>query len=133
MKKTQTAVEAMAGAGILPRQNLKAERVQEDLAAAQVQVQDRLKAERVQKLLKAMTGWKLASGEAAIDCVKVFPTPEVAALYGAFVSRFASAAGYFVTLSFAGGQVGLTVSAPQLSGSPGELTESVFAFARQLG
>lgn len=133
MAKTQTAVEAMAAGGILPRQNLKAERVQEGLAAAQVQVQDRLKAERVQELLKAMTGWKLAAGEAALASVKVFPTPEVAALYGAFVSRFASAAGFFVTLGLAGGQVALTVCPPQLSGGPGELTEAVFAFARQLG
>lgn len=133
MKKTQSAVEARAVGGILPRQNLKAERVQEDLTAAQVQVQDRLKAERVQELLAAMTGWKLSAGAAALESVKVFPTPEVAALYGAFVSRFASAAGFFVALSLAGGLVALTVYPPQVNCSAGELTEAVFAFARQLG
>ncbi|HEV8581859.1 MAG TPA: hypothetical protein VGX68_22550 [Thermoanaerobaculia bacterium] len=95
-------------------------------------VAQRLKAERVQEELKAMAGWAPAAEEAAIERVRVFPTPEVAALYGAFVSRFASAAGLFVTVSFAGGQVGVTVSAPQVDGCRGELTESVLAFARQL-
>jgi pterin-4a-carbinolamine dehydratase len=93
----------------------------------------KLKSERVQEELKAMTGWKLAHEEKAIDRVRVFPTSEVAALYGAFVSRFASAAGFSVTVSLSGGQVGLTVYAPQLNGCPAELTESVLAFARQIG
>jgi pterin-4a-carbinolamine dehydratase len=97
------------------------------------EAEERLKSERVQEALKAMTGWKLAHEEAAIERVKTFPTPEVAALYGAFVARFASAAGFFVTLDLAGGQVAVTVRGPQINGCWGEVTESVLAFARQLG
>jgi len=96
-------------------------------------VQQRLKSERVQEELRAMAGWGLANGEAAVECVKTFPTPEVAALYAAFVTRFAGAAGFFVTVDLAGGQVGVTVCGPQINGCWGEVTESVLAFARQLG
>ena len=131
MKKTQSAVEVPAG-GILPRQNLKAERVQEDLTAAQVKGKDRLKAERVQELLATLIGWRLGA-DGALERTKVFPTPEVAALYGAFVSRFASAAGFFVALSLVGAKVGLLVFPPKRKGAPGEPTDEVFAFARQLG
>jgi pterin-4a-carbinolamine dehydratase len=93
----------------------------------------RLKSERVQEALKAMPAWGLAHGEQAIASAKVFPTPDVAASYGAFVSRFASAAGYSVTVSLTGGQVCVTLYAPQVNGCPGELTESVLGFAKQLG
>src|SRR5262245_13546418 len=95
-------------------------------------LQQRLKSERVQEELKAMTGWALAHEEQAIVCVKTFPTPEVASLYAAFVSRFASAAGFSVSMSLWGGQVCVTVFAPQINGCPGELTLPVLAFARQL-
>jgi pterin-4a-carbinolamine dehydratase len=93
----------------------------------------RLKSERVQEELKAMAGWTLAAEEKAIERVRTFPTPEVAALYGAFVSRFASTAGVFVTVSLAGGQASVTVYGPQINGCWGEVTESVLDFARQLG
>lgn len=94
--------------------------------------EQRLKSERVQEELRAMPGWKLAHEDKAIDRVKVFPTPEVAALYGAFVSRYASAAGFQATVSFSGGQVNVTVYAPPVNGCAGELTEAVLAFARHL-
>ena len=93
----------------------------------------KLKSERVQEELKAMPAWQLARDEKAIACVKTFPTPEVAALYAAFASRFASAAGFAVTVSLSGGQVCVTVYAQQINGCPGELTESVLGFAKQLG
>jgi pterin-4a-carbinolamine dehydratase len=93
----------------------------------------RLKSERVEEELQAMSGWALAREEKAIECVKTFPTSEVAALYAAFVSRFASAAGFFVTVSLAGGQVCLTVFPPQSNGCRGEVVDlPVLAFARQL-
>ncbi len=92
----------------------------------------RLKSERVQEELRAMPGWELAHEEKTIERVKVYPTPEVAALYAAFVTRFASAAGFFVNVGLSGGQACVTVYAPQINGCPGEVTESVLAFARQL-
>jgi len=97
------------------------------------EVQQRLKSERVQEELKAMAGWGLAQEETAIERVRTFPTPEVAALYVAWVTGFASATGIYVTVELAGGQVGVTVGGPQVSGCWGEVTESVLAFARQLG
>jgi len=96
-------------------------------------IQQRLKSERVQEELKAMAGWNLAQEETAIQCVKTFPTSEIAALYAAWVTRFAGAAGLFVTVELAGGQVAVTVCAPQVNGCWGEVTESVLAFARQIG
>jgi hypothetical protein len=124
---TQTAVEqkppqlpANPGGGAVPPESSDGGGVQ------------RLKSERVQEELKTMAGWTPAQEEQAIECVKTFPTPEIAALYAGFVSRFAAAAGFPVALSLAGGQVGVTVFAPQVNGCPGELTLPVLAFARQL-
>ncbi len=93
----------------------------------------RLKSERVQEELRAMSAWELAAHEdGAIESVKSYPTPEVAALYAAFVLRFASAAGFAATVDLTGAQVCVTVYAPQINGCPGELTLPVLAFARQL-
>jgi pterin-4a-carbinolamine dehydratase len=92
----------------------------------------RLKSERVQEELKAMAGWALANEDKGIERVKTYPTPEVAALYAAFVTRFASAAGYFVTVDLAGGWVCVTVYAPQVNGCPSEVDLPVLAFARQI-
>ncbi len=97
------------------------------------EVQERLKSERVQEELRAMPAWQLAHEEKAIESVKTFPTPEVAALYAAYAARYGTAAGYPVTVSISGGQVCVTVFAPQVNGCAGDLTESVLAFARQVG
>jgi pterin-4a-carbinolamine dehydratase len=94
---------------------------------------EHLKSERVQEALRAMPAWQLAHQEMAIQSVKAFPTPEVASLYAAFAARYGAAAGFPVTVSIAGGQVCVTVFAPQVNGCAGDLTESVLAFARQLG
>ena len=102
-------------------------------AGAPPEAQERLKSERVQEELKAMPAWQLAHEEKAIESVKTFPTPEVASLYAAFAARYGAAAGFPVTVSIAGGQVCVTVFAPQVNGCAGDLTESVLAFARQLG
>ena len=93
----------------------------------------RLKSERIQEELKAMPAWELVDEEEAIDCVKNFPTTYVAALYTAYVTAYAAAAGFSVTLSVTGGQVCVTVYAQPINGCPGELDLPVLAFARQLG
>ena len=91
----------------------------------------RLKSERVQEELKAMPAWQLAH-EKAIESVKTFPTPEVAALYAAYAARYGTAAGYSVTVSISGGQVCVSVYAQETDVCLGELSLPVLAFARQL-
>jgi hypothetical protein len=132
--------------GVLPRQRLKAERVQDELAAEVPitgdgfvlaldpgRVQGRLKAERVQEELKAMAGWRLAAEGKSIYCAKVFPTAEVARHYGTFVNAYAGALGLPVLMSTSGGNLVVTLYAPRSRGRAGLLTESVLDLARRLG
>ena len=138
---------------MLPRQNLKAERVQDELAAEPDElpvevplngdgfvlaldpgkVQERFKAEQVQEALKAMAGWRLAAEGKSIYCAKVFPTAEVARLYGTFVNAYAGALGLPVLMSISGGNLVVTLYAPRSRGRAGLLTESVLELARRLG
>jgi hypothetical protein len=127
--QTQTAVEPRSTAyspATAP------ERPSPNAAPPEVAV-EHLKSERVQEALRAMPAWQLAHQEMAIQSVKAFPTPEVASLYAAYAARYGAAAGFPVTVSIAGGQVCVIVFAPQVNGCAGDLTESVLAFARQLG
>jgi pterin-4a-carbinolamine dehydratase len=95
--------------------------------------EQKLKSERVQEELKAMAGWAAIDRETAIEGVKTFATPEIAGLYGGFVTQCAAATGHPVTVSVNGNQVCVTVYTPDIDGCPGELTLSVLAFVRQLG
>lgn len=144
--KTQKEVNRLDPESTLPRQHLKAERVQDALTAEEPLdgegfalalhpggVQGRLKAERVQEELKTMPGWRLASGGKAIDRAKAFPNAEVARLYSGFVSAFAGSLGLPVVTSTAGGQVIVTLHAPRGHGRVGPLTEGVLELARRLG
>lgn len=144
--KTQTEVKKLDPESTLPRQRLKAERVQDALSAdAPLDgggfvlplhpggVRGRLKAERVQQELKAMPGWRLAPGGKAIDRAKAFPSAEAARLYSGFVTACAGALELPVVTSTAGGQVIVTLHAPRSHGRVGPLTESVLELARFLG
>jgi hypothetical protein len=144
--KTQNAGKQKDPNSILPRQNLKAERVQDELTAEEPLdgqgfvialhpggVQGRLKAERVQDELKLMPGWRMVPGGKAIDRAKAFPNAEVARLYSGFVTAYAGALDLPVVTSTAGGQVIVTLHAPRGHGRVGPLTESVLELARQLG
>jgi hypothetical protein len=144
--KTQREVKTLDSVSTLPRQKLKAERVQDALAAASPVdgdgfvlplypggVRGRLKAERVQQALKAMPGWRLASGAKAIDRAKAFPNAEAARLYSGFVAACAGALALPVVTSTAGRQVIVTLHAPRSHGRVGPLTESVLELARLLG
>lgn len=146
MGTKQKEVEQKLVGTALPKQNLKAERVQDPeaadgpsdgggfiLALHPQGVQERLKAERVQEELKAMPGWRLASGGKAIHRAKAFPTAEVARLYGTFVTGYAGALGLPVLTSSSGGQVVVILHAPRSHGRIGQLTESVLDLARRLG
>jgi len=107
-----------------PVDSLKAERVQ--LAAEPYS--ERLKAERVQSRLKGMPGWRLAAGGKAVDRLRQFPNPRVAADFAGFLAQFASHTGQPVGVELAGQRLTITVRA---RGSG--LTEAVLDFAQALG
>lgn len=52
-----------------------------------------LKPERVQEYLKAMAGWRLMPGDAAIGRVREFADQGAASAYAAFVAELASGRG----------------------------------------
>jgi hypothetical protein len=93
----------------------------------------RLKAERVQEMLQAMPQWRRTLGGKAINRVKAFPTPAVAALYGGYVIGLAGSLGLPVTVSVAGGQVLVTLHERRKHGYLVEITETVVDFAQQIG
>ena len=92
-----------------------------------------LKSERVEEALKAMPDWEVTLEGQAITRVKELPTPEVAALYTAYLTGFAGSFGQPVAMSVSGGLVLVTLYAPRRGDCMGGLTESVLDFARQIG
>ena len=96
-------------------------------------VRQRLKAERVQEMLQAMPSWRLLEGGKSIDRAFLFPSPQVAGAYSAFVLSYASAAGHAVNLDHQKSQVVVTLTAPRTKGRQGDLTEDILTFARNLG
>jgi hypothetical protein len=94
--------------------------------------EESLKSERVQEALRAMPEWDLTMEGQAISRVKELPTPEVASLYTAYVTGFSGSLGLPVAVSVSGGLVMVTLYGP-IGGDCMGLTESVLAFARQIG
>jgi hypothetical protein len=92
-----------------------------------------LKPERVQEWLQAWPAWKLTATGKMIHRVRAFPTSEVAAHYGAFVTGLAGALALPVQVNIAEGQVKLSLYAGRRQGRLAPLTEAVLAFATQLG
>jgi pterin-4a-carbinolamine dehydratase len=131
-------------------QKLKAERVQEPLAlmrkrvlgkddpvgaamaVTRNQAEERLKAERVQLRLKRMRGWKMVGDGKAIDRLRTFESPLVAAAYLAFASLVARQAGQPLRVSMADGNIVLALTG-RAKGSDKGLTEAVLDLAEQLG
>lgn len=93
----------------------------------------RLKAERVQEMLRAMPQWQQILEGKGINRVRSFPSPEVAMLYGTFVTGFAKAHELPVNLSLCGGKVAIALHARRNRGRLGALTEEVVGFAQQIG
>ena len=93
----------------------------------------RLKAERVQEMLRAMPQWKQIMDGKGINRVRSFPSPEVAMLYGTFVTALAKAHELPVSLSLCGGLVAVALHARRNRGRLVALTEEVVEFAQQLG
>ena len=115
-------------------QQLKAERVQQPALRhpTPVQAQQRLKAERVQSRLKRLPGWKIQSGGKAIDRVRQFRDPQVAASFLAYAALLASQSGQPLQAAVNGQTVILAL--PGRSMRPGAgITEDVLELAEQLG
>jgi pterin-4a-carbinolamine dehydratase len=127
-------------------QQLKSERVQQPAlrkalrpteagfrpAPTPVQAQQRLKAERVQSRLRRLPGWKIQSGGKAIDRVRQFRDPQVAASYLAYAALLASQSGQPLQAVVNGQTVILVL--PGRSMRPGAgITEDVLELAEQLG
>ena len=92
-----------------------------------------LKSERVEEALKAMPEWALTLEDDSITRVKELPTPEVAALYTAYVTALAGALDQQVNVSVFSGMVLITLYARDRHGCLSGLTESILDFARQIG
>jgi pterin-4a-carbinolamine dehydratase len=107
----------------LPDPSLKPERVQL-----------RLRRERAQELVKTLPGWELTADAKAVHRAKQFPTPEIASLFGTFVTGFAGALSLPVAVHHSsGGQVVVTLTARPDRGRLIVVTEAVLDFARRLG
>jgi pterin-4a-carbinolamine dehydratase len=132
-------------------QELKSERVQEEslalmrkrvlgkgdavgsaLAMTRAEAATRLKSERVQARLKRMEGWKLLAEGKAIDRVRKFPDPLVAATYLAFASLLARQAGQPLRISAVGETIVIALTG-RSKGSDKGITEEVLDLAEQLG
>ena len=129
---------------------LKAERVQEEsmalmrkrvagqdalgaaMAVSRNQAQERLKAERVQLRLRRMQGWRMLGEGKAIDRVRQFPDPLVAASYLSFASLLARQVNQPLRISMAGSTIVLALTG-RSKGPDRGLTEGVLDLAEQLG
>jgi hypothetical protein len=99
----------------------------------ELEVVGKLKPERVQEWLEANPGWSLDSTGKTLLRVRSFPSAEVAAQYGAFVTALAGALGLPVRVSIADGQATLSLRAGREHRCSVPLTEAVLAFGAQLG
>jgi len=131
-------------------QELKAERVQQEalarmrkrvagqdavgaaMARTQLEAAERLKAERVQLRLKRLPGWKLPAQGKAIDRVRRFEDPLVAAAYLAFASLLARAVRQPLQVSLNDGNIIIALTG-RTKGTDKGITDEVLDLAEQLG
>jgi pterin-4a-carbinolamine dehydratase len=132
-------------------QELKAERVQEEslalmrkrvlgqddpvgaaMAVSRTQAEERLKAERVQARLKRLAGWKMLGEGKAIDRLRKFEDPLVAAAYLAFASLLARQVGQPLRVSMADNKIVIALTG-RSKGSDKGITDEVLDLAEQLG
>jgi pterin-4a-carbinolamine dehydratase len=135
---------------LTPTPGLKAERVQEPLAVMRKRVsgrddvcgsamavtrgqaEERLKAERVQLRLKQLPGWKMPAEGKAIDRVRKFADPLVAASYLAFAALLARRVGQPLRLSLVGSTIVIALTGRSKGAAKG-INEEVLDLAEQLG
>ena len=96
------------------------------------QAEERLKAERVQARLKRMQGWQMLVEGKAIDRVRKFDNPLVAASYLAFASLLAREARQPLRVSQIGGTLLLALTGRSKGPQNGQ-TDEVLDLAEQLG
>jgi len=132
-------------------QELEAERVQEEslalmrkrilgqddavgaaMAVTRTQAEERLKAERVQSRLTRIQGWKMLKEGKAIDRVRKFENPLVAATYLAFASLLARQAEQPLRVSMHGGTIVIALTGRSKGPDKG-LNDAVLDLAEQLG
>lgn len=99
------------------------------LAGLQSQAQQRLKSERVQLRLRRLNGWRMQPEGKAIDRVRQFGDPLVAALYLAFAGMLARQSNQPLRLSMTGSTICMALTGRSQSG----LTDEVLDVAEQLG
>ena len=102
------------------------------LAGLQGQAQQRLKSERVQLRLKRLPGWRMQAEGKAIDRVRQFADPLVAALYLAFAGMLARQSNQPLRISMIGSTVCVALTGRSVSPEEG-LTDEVLDLAEQLG
>jgi len=107
--------------------DLKSERVQDRLAAP-------LNRRQVADVLPLLPGWRLAGNGKAIERTREFATSDAAALFGTFVTGFASALGIPSAVTLSGPQVIVKLYSRR---SPGRhlraLSEGILGFAKLIG
>ncbi len=131
-------------------QELKAERVQKEalalmrkrvagqdavgaaMARTNLKATERLKAERVQLRLQRLPGWKMLAEAGAIDRVRRFEDPLVAATYLAFASLLARTVRQPLQVSLTDGNIIIALTGRKKGPAKG-LTEEVIDLAEQLG
>jgi len=96
------------------------------------QASERLKAERVQLRLQLIRGWKMQPEGKAIDRVRQFPDPLVAASYLAFAGLLARQTGQPLRASVYGKTIILALTG-RAKGAEKGITEEVLDLAEQLG
>jgi hypothetical protein len=92
-----------------------------------------LKPERVQEWLQARPDWRLDEKGRTLQRTRKFPTREVAAQYGGFVTGLAGALALPVKVDVCDRQVALWLYSGRHRGRCNPLTETVLGFADQLG
>lgn len=93
-------------------------------------LETRLKAERVQEKLRAVPGWRLLAGGKAVDRVREFHDPRVAAAWAQFVHLYAERAGFPAEVTVSGARV-LVILRDRIT--RGELSTAALEAIRVLG
>ena len=95
-----------------------------------LRLETRLKAERVQEKLRAVPGWRLLAGGKAVDRVREFQDPRVAAAWAQFVHLYAERAGLPAEVTVSGARV-LVILRDRIH--RGALSDAVLDSVKDLG
>lgn len=116
---TNTQVELMQGSAAAQRRRRPRRRVEA-----------RLKSERVQQALADMPSWRLSEDEQALEQVRRFRGPKMAASFVGFIARNAADANQAIDFHLSRGKVKLVLHGTCRPGRSSILTESTLRFAK---